>query len=301
MAMKYDSYEVSWHNINWPAVILLGLVHLFALLAFSPKFFSWSAVCLMFFLYWVTASLGICLGFHRYLTHRSFELPKWLAYFFVFCGVLACENGPIKWVAQHRMHHMGSDTSEDPHSARSKPFWWPHIGWMLFKNEKFDSKKVIDERCGDLIEDGVYVIINNFVVIIAIQVILSVILLYLGGWSWVIWGIFVRLVVTWHATWFINSASHWFGYKNFKMNDLSTNCWWAGILAFGEGWHNNHHAFPLSANHGMKPGEIDLTWFFIKILKKIGLVTDIINTVIVGETAVLVKDNKSLKRQPILV
>jgi len=254
-------------------VYFFGFLHAMALLAVFPFAFSWSAVAVMLVLNWMTASLGICLGFHRYLTHRSFEMPRWLGYFFVFLGTLACENGPIKWVGQHRMHHAHSDTDDDPHSA-AKGFWWSHMGWVLYEHTDFDNNKKLKDYTKDFNDDKFYQFLdNNF---IKIQVLLGLILFAIGGVPWVIWGIFVRLVLVYHQTWFVNSASHMFGYKNFKLQkDLSTNCWWVGLVAFGEGWHNNHHAFPSSARHGLRPWEIDLTWMVICVLRKLGLATNL--------------------------
>jgi len=227
----------------------------------------------MLVLYWVTASLGICLGYHRFLTHRGFTTPKWVAYTIVFFGTLACQNGPIKWVGQHRMHHAGSDTIDDPHSAE-KGFWWSHITWMLFTHSKFDDKKILNDYTKDFSNDKYYQFLDNY--FIHIQVVFGFILLAIGGFPWVVWGIFVRLVVVYHSTWFVNSAAHTFGYVTFPLkDDLATNCWWVGLLAWGEGWHNNHHAFPKSARHGLRPWEIDMTWWALCFLEKLGLAKDI--------------------------
>ena len=250
-----------------------AIFHALALLAFFPFAFSWSAVVVMLVLNWMTASLGICLGFHRYLTHRSLDLPKWLGYFFVLLGSLALENGPIKWVGQHRMHHANSDTDQDPHSAR-KGFWWAHWGWMLHRHPEFDNPFRIKSYTKDLQDDAFYVFLEKH--FISVQVAFGLILFAIGGIPWVIWGIFLRVVLVYHQTWLVNSAAHTFGYKNVKLkNDLSTNCWWVGLLAFGEGWHNNHHAFPKSARHGLRPWEVDMTWWTISVLKTLGLATNI--------------------------
>ncbi len=250
-----------------------AIFHALALLAFFPFAFSWSAVALMLVLNWMTASLGICLGFHRYLTHRSLDLPKWLGYFFVLLGSLALENGPIKWVGQHRMHHANSDTDQEPHSAR-KGFWWAHMGWMLHRHPVFDNPFRIKSYTKDLQDDAFYAFLEKH--FISVQVAFGLILFAIGGIPWVIWGIFLRVVLVYHQTWLVNSAAHTFGYKNLKLeNDLSTNCWWVGLLAFGEGWHNNHHAFPKSARHGLRPWEVDMTWWTISGLKTLGLATNL--------------------------
>ena len=260
-------------TLNKGIVSYFIIVHLIALLAFTPFGFSWSAVAVMLFFHWLTASIGICLGFHRFLTHRGLDLPQWLAYIVVTCGALACQNGPIKWVAQHRMHHAGSDTEKDPHSAK-KSLWWAHMGWMLYFHPVFDNEDVLRNYTKDFSDDKYYNFLEDH--FISIQVALGLVLLAIGGLPWVIWGIFLRLVFVYHCTWFVNSAAHAFGYKTLKLeNDLSTNCWWVGLLAFGEGWHNNHHAFPKSARHGLRPWEIDITWMAISVLKKIGLAKNI--------------------------
>jgi stearoyl-CoA desaturase (delta-9 desaturase) len=260
-------------NFNTGTTGYFIFLHAGALLALFPFAFSWSAVALMFFLHWLTASLGICLGYHRYLTHRGMDLPKWLARTLVFFGALACENGPIKWVAQHRMHHAGSDTESDPHNAKNS-LWWAHVGWMLYEHPEFDNKENIRNYSKDIAGDAFYQFLDNH--FIKIQFALGFLLFAIGGWPFVIWGIFLRLVLVYHSTWFVNSAAHAWGYKTFALeNDLSTNCWWVGLIAYGEGWHNNHHAFPKSARHGLRPWEIDLTWMAICVLKALGLATNI--------------------------
>tara|TARA_B110000495_G_scaffold76702_1_gene65813 strand:+ start:806 stop:1621 length:816 start_codon:yes stop_codon:yes gene_type:complete len=243
-------------------------IHLGALLAFIPGTFCWSAVALMIFMHWLTASVGICLGFHRYLTHRAVILPKWLDYIITTIGTLACQNGPINWVAHHRMHHGGSDTSMDPHNA-SEGFWWSHIGWMCYTQHKFDHPARITRFARDISDNRYYQFLDKHFILL--QIGLAILFYLLGGVSWVVWGIFVRLVLVYHSTWFVNSACHIFGYKNFKLDfDRSTNCWWSAILSYGEGWHNNHHADPKRANNRVKAFEIDPTFILITILKKLG-------------------------------
>ena len=255
-------------TLNKQTVGFFIFLHLGALLAFIPSTFCWSAVGLFFFMYYLTASIGICFGYHRYLTHKGMILPKWLDYFIVFCGTLACQNGPSKWVAQHRMHHQFSDTDNDPHNA-NRGFWWSHIGWMLYYRDRIDSPKQIKLYTKDINQNKFYQFLDEY--FIHIQIALGLIFFLLGGISWVIWGIFVRLVLVYHATWLVNSACHIWGYKNYKLKDLSTNCWWVALLSFGEGWHNNHHKHPKKTKHGLKLFEIDLTFCSIWILHKLKL------------------------------
>jgi stearoyl-CoA desaturase (delta-9 desaturase) len=254
---------------DWSIIIYMAFLHLGALAAFLPGTFSWSAVGLMLLLHWITGGLGVTLGFHRLVTHRSFQVPKWLEYFVVLCGTLSCEGGPIDWVGLHRLHHLHSDTPPDPHDA-SRGFWWSHMGWMLFENP---ARAYIPRFTKDIGDDPVYRFFNTYFILI--QVGLGLILFAIGGWPFVVWGIFVRIVVVFHCTWLVNSATHMFGYKSYDVGDRSTNCWWVALLTYGEGWHNNHHAFQHSARHGLRWWEIDLTWMTISVLQALGLATNV--------------------------
>jgi sn-1 stearoyl-lipid 9-desaturase len=253
----------------WNIIIYMATIHLVALFAFLPSNFSWEAVGIFLFLYWVTACLGVTLGFHRLVSHRSFQTPKWLEYFLIFCGTLSCQGGPISWIALHRIHHKYSDLPEDPHDS-NKGFWWSHMGWMLFH---CPANQNIDRYSQDLKNDSFYQFCEKY--FIPIQVVFGLLLYWWGGWSFVVWGIFLRLAVVFHVTWFVNSATHKFGYKTHESYDHSKNCWWVALLTFGEGWHNNHHAYQYSARHGLAWWEIDLTWFTILILKFLGLAKNI--------------------------
>jgi len=256
-------------NPDWTIIIYMGSIHAIALLALIPGNFSWGALGVTLFLYWLTGALGITLGFHRLVSHRSFETPKWLEYFFVLCGTLACQGGPIKWVGLHRMHHKFSDKNGDPHDS-NRGFWWSHMGWMLFE---IPADKEIDRYTKDISDDWFYKFCQNF--FIPIQVVLGLFLYWLGGWPFVIWGIFVRLVIVFHFTWFVNSATHQFGYVSYDSDDHSKNCWWVALVTFGEGWHNNHHAFQYSARHGLKWWEVDITWMNIRFLQLLGLAKNV--------------------------
>lgn len=251
---------------NVAHIVALSLVHMAALFAFLPSNFNWSAVGLMVFLHWVTGGLGITLGWHRMVTHRSFQTPKWLEYFFVFCGALSCESGVIHWVGLHRLHHAQSDQPLDPHDS-SKGFWWSHMGWMLFY---VPGEDYVERYTKDIADDPVYQFLDKY--FIPVQVVLGLVLYLLGGFPFVVWGIFVRLVLVYHCTWFVNSATHKFGYRTYaESGDNSTNCWWVALLSYGEGWHNNHHAYQYSARHGMRWWEFDMTWMTIQFLQSLGL------------------------------
>ncbi|MEM9805174.1 MAG: fatty acid desaturase [Cyanobacteria bacterium P01_D01_bin.56] len=261
--------NVSKPPINWPTAIFMVAVHLITLLAFLPANFSWTAVGVAVFLHWVTGCLGITLGWHRLVAHRSFKVPKWLEYFFVLCGSLACQHGPIEWIGLHRHHHAHSDQPVDHHSS-TKGFWWSHMGWIFYE---VPADGAVPRLTKDIASDPFYLFCEKY--FLPMQIALGLLLYAIGGWSFVLWGIFVRLVVVYHCTWFVNSATHKFGYRTYKSGDYSTNCWWVALVTYGEGWHNNHHAFQFSARHGLKWWEIDTTWMTIQLLSKLGLATKV--------------------------
>lgn len=259
-------------RLSWINVLFFGAFHVLALLA--PWFFSWSALGVAIFLHWLCGSIGICLAYHRLLAHRGLQVPKWLEYILVTIGSLALQGGPIFWVSGHRLHHAHSeDDLKDPHSA-NKGFWWSHMLWLMYKNEAFFDYEQYRKAAPDIDRDPYYRWLNrNFLLL---QVALGILLYALGGWSFVIYGIFVRAVVLWHCTWFVNSATHFWGYRSFDSQDRSLNLWWVGILAYGEGWHNNHHAHPRVAKAGQRWWEIDMTWWFIQLLRVLGLARKVV-------------------------
>ncbi|MCU0566007.1 MAG: fatty acid desaturase [Oculatellaceae cyanobacterium Prado106] len=236
----------------------------------APWFFSWSAVGIAVFLNWFIGSVGVCMGYHRLLTHRSFSVPKPLERAIAIIASLALQGGPIFWVANHRRHHLHTeDLVNDPYSA-SKGFWWSHMGWLLrMEADTWDYERY-RKFAPDLDRDPLYRWLDRYIILLLIP--FGVILYLLGGWSFVIYGIFVRNVIEWHGTWLINSACHLLGYRNYdNTGDNSRNLWWAAVFTYGEGWHNNHHAFPNSAKAGMKWWEVDMTWWSIWVLSKLGL------------------------------
>ncbi len=250
----------------------LILIHACALVAVIPATFSWPAVLTGFALFYLTSGLGISLGFHRLLTHRSLRCPRVLEYFFVFCGTLALQGGPLAWVATHRVHHAHTDRDGDPHDVH-RGLAWSHINWLYFRNDARPSEDLWPKLVPDLIADPFYVFLERTE--IYWQIALGFALLAIGGWPMVIWGMFVRLVAAYHVTWLVNSAAHYFGYQTYRTNDRSTNNWWVALLTWGEGWHNNHHAFPFSARHGLRWFEFDVTWITIAVLRRLRLAREV--------------------------
>jgi stearoyl-CoA desaturase (delta-9 desaturase) len=142
--------------------------------------------------------------------------------------------------------------------------------WMFYE---VPAEIEVPKFTKDIAEDPVYRFLDRY--FLAIQVVFAVVLYLIGGWQFVLWGIFVRLVLVYHSTWLVNSATHKFGYRTYDVGDRSTNCWWVALLTYGEGWHNNHHAFQYSARHGLKWYEVDLTWGMIWLLQQLGLATKV--------------------------
>lgn len=255
--------------LDWGVVIFMVVVHSAAIFAFLPSNFSWTAVGVALFLHWLTGGLGITLGWHRLVAHRSFQVPKWLEYTLVFFGALSCQGGPTWWVGLHRHHHKFSDTAPDHHDS-TKGFWWSHMGWLL---HEVPAEAEVKKFTQDIWNDPFYQFLDkNF---LGLQFALGFLLFAIGGWPFVFWGMFVRLVAVFHATWFVNSATHKFGYRSHESGDNSKNCWWVALMTYGEGWHNNHHAFQYSARHGLQWWEVDMTWLTIRFLAMLGLATNV--------------------------
>lgn len=238
----------------------------------------------------VVAGLGITVGFHRMLTHRSFEAKPWVRGAFTAFGSLAIEGRPTHWVADHRRHHAYSDEEGDPHSphvGREDGFWgavkgaWhAHIGWFLKEGQTPASR-----FAPDLLKDRVVMAIDRqfpWFIVLAL-VIPAVLGFVLTGGSWwgaltgMFWGGAVRIFVTHHVTWSVNSICHMFGRRPFESGDMSTNNWLLAIPTFGESWHHNHHAFPTSAFHGLRRWQkaLDPSGWVVLLLEKTGLVWNV--------------------------
>ncbi len=268
-------YQTKKEQRRWGTIGFMTTIHVLTIYALLPQFWSWEGLTVLVTLYWLTACLGVTLGYHRLLSHRSFQVPKWLERFFATCGALSCQHGPIDWVGLHRHHHTFSDTEADHHNS-NKGFWWSHMGWMF---EPIPAMKAVSRLSSDLNKDPYYRWLNkNFLLL---QIPLGGLLFLIGsingvgGWSLVLWGIPMRLVLVYHVTWLVNSATHCWGSVAYESGDGSRNNPWVAALTFGEGWHNNHHAFPNSAKQGLRKGQIDLTWEHIRLLKAFGLASKI--------------------------
>lgn len=253
-------------GINWVTTVALAAFHAGAVAALFV--FSWPALVAAVTLTWVAGGLGISMGYHRLLTHRSYRVPLPLEYLLAACGALALQGGPIFWVATHRIHHQNADQPGDPHSPRDGG-WWAHVGWLLRSNPDNSDTLKMSKYAPDLAKHRFYVWLNDYHwVPIAV---LGAALFALGGWALVLWGICLRVVVGLHVTWLVNSGTHMWGTRRFATRDDSRNNWWIALLSFGEGWHNNHHAWPTSARHGLAWYELDASWIQIRALQLFGV------------------------------
>ncbi len=268
--------NISYWSIGW-----LGMVHVVVLFA-AIQTFTWQGLAVMVFLHWITGSLGICLGYHRLLTHTGMKTYNWVRYTFATIGTLAGEGSALDWVADHRKHHAHSDQDGDPHSPHDGGFW-SHMGWLAYHTHNGERKAYLQRWVPDLYKErGMQILDKLF---LPLHILSGLALFGIGfavggqhmAWSFLVWGLFVRLVGVLHATWMVNSASHMFGYKNYETTDDSRNNWIVAIVAYGEGWHNNHHAYPRMAKHGHKWWEFDITWQAIKLLRAVGLVWDVVD------------------------
>jgi fatty-acid desaturase len=230
-------------------------------------------------------------GYHRLLTHRSFSCPRWLEGSLAILGACCLEESPTVWAAWHRQHHHVADKELDPHNPLAS-FLWGHIGWLMIKSDNADAGQLKARYAPDLVSDPFYawleasdnwikVALVSWAVFFAVG--FAAVIVWDGtlseaiqfGSSLVVWGVLVRTVLVWHITWSVNSVTHLWGYRNYETPDNSRNNVIVGLLAGGEGWHNNHHAAPTSARHGHKWWELDVAWLTIRVFMLLGLATKV--------------------------
>jgi fatty-acid desaturase len=277
--------KISWRY----ASVVIGY-HLLSALAFIPWLFSWTGVALCAGGVIVFGVLGITVCYHRLLTHRSFKCPKRLEHTLAVVGLLNMQDAPARWVAVHRRHHEHADEELDPHTP-VRSFFWSHVGWLLVDQPDLTRFGIYERYAKDILRDRFYVQLERHIGWIMLA---SWVAFYFAGFlaelvlggsiidaaqfgsSVLVWGVFVRTAVTWHISWSVNSVTHRFGYRNYETDEGSRNSILVSILSGGEGWHNNHHADPRSANFGHRRWEVDIGYLFIRLLEKLGLASDII-------------------------
>ncbi len=265
-------------GINFTTLTGAVLIHIGAIAA--PFFFSWSGLAVCILLLFMTAQVGLSLGFHRLLAHKSFRTSTTVTRILALLGTLAHQAGPVTWVAIHRVHHKYADRELDPHTPR-KSLAWAYFMWAFVPDPRF-CEEGLRALADDVATDPFLLFLDRNQYGVCVLCFLTLFFLgygmgglYLGG-SLVLWGGCVRTVYVWHAVFLINSLGHLSGYRNYATPDNSQNSPLIFLVALGEGWQNNHHAFPSSAGQGHRVFEFDPIYMLIRVLGKLGLVTSII-------------------------
>ncbi|MDX6688387.1 MAG: hypothetical protein QOF86_4515 [Baekduia sp.] len=276
---------------NLAAVVLPLVAFVAAIVLLWNRIVGWHDLVLLAVLY-VLTGLGITVGFHRMLTHRSFQTSKTVERIFAVLGSLAVQGSVIQWVSDHRKHHAHTDQDGDPHSPHAgfagggvlgtlRGLFHAHVGWIL--TEEGGEHRA--RYAKDLVEDrGMKRISDNFHWLVLVSLTLPGLAGFLvtgrvtGALTGILWGGFVRIFLLHHVTWSINSICHFFGTRRFDVDDHSTNVFWLALPSFGESWHHNHHTFPRSAEHGLKRWEkaMDPSAVVIGVMERLGLVWNVV-------------------------
>jgi stearoyl-CoA desaturase (delta-9 desaturase) len=276
-------------NINLIAVFgpFIALAAI-APLAWHTDLLNWSDIA-VFALMYVVSGFGITVGYHRLLTHRAFQTHRWVEYAFAIVGGLAVQGRVIDWVADHRKHHAHTDEDGDPHSPHAgqgagirgalRGLYHAHVGWLFSEQGRARP----DKYARDLFEDpGMRLIHRSFLWIVLATFAIPFALGFAltgslhGALTALLWGGLVRVSMLHHITWSINSVCHFFGRRRFATDDYSTNVFWLALPSLGESWHHNHHAFPRSAFHGLRPWEIDVSALVVRGLRRLGLAWNVV-------------------------
>jgi stearoyl-CoA desaturase (delta-9 desaturase) len=272
---------------NLVAVVLPFVAFIVAIVLLWGSAAGWTDLAILAVMY-VTTALGITVGYHRMLTHRAFDAPKPVKYTLAGLGQMAVQGPVIDWVADHRKHHAFTDEEGDPHSPHGHGsglkgalhgLWYAHTGW-LFETQGAAQKR---RYAKDLVEDaGWRRLSKSFPLFVLLGLAIPFGLGYLltgelaGALTGLLWGGLVRIFLVHHVTWSINSVCHFFGTRRFDTEDHSTNVFWLALPSMGESWHHNHHAFPRSAEHGLRRWEIDPSALVIRAMEKVGLARDVV-------------------------
>jgi stearoyl-CoA desaturase (delta-9 desaturase) len=253
-------------RISLPGILFI-MVHL-ACFAVIWTGIDMEAALLCAFMFF-TRKFGITGAFHRYFSHRSYKTSRPFQFFLAFLGGAAAQKGALWWAAHHRHHHKHSDTDEDMHSAKLEGFYWSHLGWVLSDEyEEYDQNQI-----KDLAKYPELVWLDKYIFIPPVAAALFCFLIH--GWMGLVVGFFISTVILYHTTFSINSLCHMFGSRRYETGEESKNSLWLAIITMGEGWHNNHHHYPLSARQGFFWYEIDITYYILLGLEKLGLVWDL--------------------------
>jgi stearoyl-CoA desaturase (Delta-9 desaturase) len=260
------STAIAYRAIVLAVVIIPLLATIFAIYTLWQRAVHLPDLLLLLVMYSLIA-LGVTVGYHRMLTHRSFKPQPVVKFILLVLGSMAWEGPALQWAATHIKHHAQADREGDPHSPVDG-FFHAHIGWLLR-----DASEDPDVYCKHLLKDPIIVFVSRSFLLWALLAL--VIPFAIGGWTGLLWAGLVRIFLTHHVTWSVNSVCHTFGKREFETNDRSRNEWLVGLLGFGEGWHNNHHAFPRSAFHGLHWWQFDLSGYVIWTLERLGLAREV--------------------------
>jgi stearoyl-CoA desaturase (Delta-9 desaturase) len=273
--------------LNLAGVVLPFVAFIAAIVLLWNTWVDWSDLAVLAIMY-VLTGYGVTLGFHRLLTHRSFQTYKGVEYALAAVGSTAVQGPVMSWVADHRKHHAHTDKDGDPHSPHGHGggikgalagLWYAHMGWLFDRAGQAPPERYAK----DLYEDrGMRVIDKNFPLFVLAGFVLPFGLGWLiggtpmDGVTGAFWGGAVRIFLLHHLTWSINSVCHFFGSRRFAIDDQSTNVFWLSLLTFGESWHHNHHAFPRSAVHGLRWWELDPTAWLVRAMKRLKLAWNVV-------------------------
>lgn len=253
----------------WVKNVPFLLMHLACFLVFLPDIHATPAAIALCIGFYVLRMFGITAGYHRYFSHRAYKTSRFFQFVMAWLGCSAMQKGPLWWSSHHRHHHLHSDQEEDVHSPHVDNLWWSHIGWVLSKDYVHTDWKAI--RDFSKYPELRWLDRNHWVPGLT----LAVISYLVAGWSGVVWGFFVSTVITYHATFCINSFCHIIGRVRYKTTDKSKNSALMALITLGEGWHNNHHYYQSSANQGFYWYEFDISYSILRVLSWFGLVWDL--------------------------
>ncbi len=255
-------------RVQWLKSVPFFAVHAIALATpfVAPPAWRWAALAAALY---AVRMFAITAGYHRYFSHRAYRTSRAFQLVLAVLGTTAVQKGPLWWAAHHRDHHRFSDGPEDVHSPLQRGFWWSHVGWFL--TERHDGTKL--ENVKDLARYPELVWLDRWHAVPPVA--LAVALFLAGGTPALLWGFFASTVVLWHATYVINSLAHVIGRRRYATSDGSRNSLALALLTFGEGWHNNHHHFPGSANQGFRWWEVDVSYYALRALAAVGLVREL--------------------------
>lgn len=248
---------------------MFGLVHLTAL-AGAVFWWSWQGLALALASYFVRMVI-VTAAYHRYFSHRAFKTSRVFQFVLAVLAQTAGQRGVIWWASHHRWHHKHSDTPRDIHSVRQRGFWHAHVGWVLSDDWNGTDQSLVK----DLVRFPELRLLNSNALAIVPIAALGLAFLLIGGLHNFIWGFLVSSVLLWHGSFAINSLSHVFGRRRFDTGDDSRNSLLLAIATTGEGWHNNHHHYPSSARQGFRWWEIDVTYYVLWVLSRVGLIWDL--------------------------